>query len=71
MSMIAFPAIVFISNYTDLIYRVCQMAFERMLRSRQRPEKAPKDKLGKSVLSEHYPVADDLDSFHVGNYANT
>jgi hypothetical protein len=71
VSVVSLPALVVKPDYAILVNHVCQAVLERMLRSRQRLEKTPKDKLSKTVLSEHDPLAEYLDDLHVGDYANT
>ncbi|MBP1609722.1 MAG: hypothetical protein H6Q04_1957 [Acidobacteria bacterium] len=70
VSVISLPALIVIPDYADLVDHVCQAVLKRMLRSRQRLEQTPKDKLSKAVLSEHDPVAEYLEDLHVGDYAN-
>jgi hypothetical protein len=71
MSVVSLPTLIVIPDHTNLVDDICQAVLERMLRSRQRLEKTPNDKLREPVFGEHDPVAEQLNGLHVGDYTNT
>ena len=71
MSMVSLPTLIVIPEHTNLVDDICQAVLKRMLRSRQRPEKTPNDKIRKPVFGEHDPVSEQLNGLHVGDYTNT
>jgi hypothetical protein len=71
MSVVALPTLIVIPEHTNLVDDICQAILERMLRSGQRPEKTPNDKIRKPVFGEYDPVSEQLNGLHVGDYTNT